>query len=732
MPDATLDRFRVSAGSTRRIAEGLSQCGIGYDYFRALVRELCETLHVDYAFVGEVVSEMRGRVLASWAKGKEGNLREFNMTHTPCREVLEEHYSCYPAGARHCFPEDTLFRVWSVESYAGVTLANADGETLGWLAVMDRGPLRDTNAVRAVLTHVAARTGAELVRERHVTALEKTLYETRERYELAARGSNDGLWDWHVASGALHVSDRWCALVEWRHTRAPHTAAEWFAVVHADDRERVEAEVDRHLRGETEAFECEFRIRRDVERWVLCRGAVTRDALGQPTRFAGSLTDITRRKRSESRLVWEATHDHLTGLANRALFLDRLEHAIALNKHQHAYDYAVLFFDLDRFKVVNDSLGHVAGDELLGEMARRVSSCLRPTDLVARLGGDEFTVLLEHIGGIGEATRIAERIFAEVGQPFSVSGQEVYTGASIGIAIGTTGYTRAEDVIRDADTAMYRAKANGRGRAEVFDTRMHHEAVERMRLEMDLRRAVDREELYVEYQPIVEMPSCVLHGFEALLRWRHPVRGVVPPSTFIPLAEETGLILPLGTHVLSRVCRQLHEWDAAGAPPLCVSVNVSVRQLADPDLVDRVAEIVRAEGVDPSRLRLEITESALMADAAGAQETFARIRALGIELCIDDFGTGYSSLSYLVNLPIGAMKIDRAFISKMDRDGEEMVRMIISLAHNLKLKVIAEGVETGDQFRRLESLSCDYAQGYLFARPLSCEAAGALIRTASP
>src|SRR5260221_6527343 len=285
MPDATLDRSSVSAGSTRRIVEGLSQCGIGPEYFRALVRELCETLQVDYAFVGEVVSEMRGRVLASWARGEEGNLREFNMTHTPCREVLEERYSCYPAGARHCFPEDTLFRAWSVESYAGVILSNVGGETLGWLAVMDRGALRDTSAVRAVLTHVAARTSAELAREQYVTALETTLYETRERYELAARGSNDGLWDWHVASGSLHVSDRWCVLVDWRHAHGPHTAAERFAVVHADDRERVEAEVDRHLRGETEAFECRFPIRRAGERWVLCRGAVTRDALGQPTRF---------------------------------------------------------------------------------------------------------------------------------------------------------------------------------------------------------------------------------------------------------------------------------------------------------------------------------------------------------------------------------------------------------------------------------------------------------------
>jgi diguanylate cyclase (GGDEF)-like protein/PAS domain S-box-containing protein len=565
-----------------------------------------------------------------------------------------------------------------------------------------------------------------------VTSLERRLHETRERYELAARGSNDGLWDWHVASGVLHVSDRWRAIVDWRPAQAPHTAAEWFAVIHADDRERVEAEVDRHLRGETEAFECEFRIRREPERWVLCRGAVTRDVAGRPTRFAGSLTDITRRKRSESRLVWEATHDHLTGLANRALFLDRLEHAIALNRRQHVYDYAVLFFDLDRFKVVNDSLGHAAGDELLGEMARRVSTCVRPTDLVARLGGDEFTVLLENVGGLGEASLIAERILGEVRKPFSVAGQEVYTGASIGIAVSTSGYARAEDVIRDADTAMYRAKGKGRGRAEVFDTRMHHEAVERMRLEMDLRRAVDREELCLAYQPIVEMPSQKLHGFEALLRWRHPVRGVVPPSVFIPLAEETGLIIPLGTYVVRGVCRQLREWDDAGAPPLSVSVNVSVRQLGDPDLVDRVAGIIHAEGIDPSRLRLEITESALMADMAGAQETFARFRALGIDLCIDDFGTGYSSLSYLVNLPIGAMKIDRSFVSKMDHDGDEMVRMIVSLAHNLKLKVIAEGVETTEQLRRLEALSCDYAQGYLFAKPLSREAAGALIYTKSP
>ncbi|MEA2336108.1 MAG: hypothetical protein QOE82_115, partial [Thermoanaerobaculia bacterium] len=375
----------------------------------------------------------------------------------------------------------------------------------------------------------------------------------------------------------------------------------------------------------------------------------------------------------------------------------------------------------------NDSLGHIAGDELLRAAADRLRGCVRPSDLVARIGGDEFTILIENISDASEATGIAERITAELSRPFTVSDEEVFTSASIGIAVSATGYRSADAVLRDADTAMYRAKERGKGRYEIFDRRMHVQAVERMLMEMDLRRAVEREEFRIVYQPIVSLLSGEVKGFEALLRWDHPLRGTIAPNDFISIAEENGLIVPIGVWVLKRVCAQLRRWHAMAGAPLTASINVSLRQTFDPTLIDELDRALHAARIEGASIRLEITESAMVERSAA--EFFERVQQLGIELCIDDFGTGYSSLAYLVNLPIDALKIDRSFIATLDSSDEhcELVKTIMSLAHNLGIEVIAEGVESISQLRRLTALGCEYAQGYLFSEPLSEEAADRLV-----
>ncbi len=706
------------ADASRKLIEGLSRSGPGADYFRALVRELTETLGVDYAFVAEVISEepLRGRMLAVRVNGDDVPNWEFRLSNTPCAEVLEAEYLCFPEGAAACFPADTLFAKWCVEGYAGARLSDDDGATIGWIAVLNRAPIVDTARVRQVLQLVVERTRGEVKISRSFQLVEKRLRESELRYALAARGANDGLWDWNIETGEMQLSER-CRVIA-AVTDDPIPVEVWLERIHAEDRARVENEVRRHLRGETSSFECEYRIKLGGGslRWVLCRGAAVRDAAGNATRFAGSLTDISRRKKSEAQIVFEATRDHLTALPNRTTFHDRVDHAIALNHRNHIYDFAVLFIDLDRFKLVNDSLGHAAGDALLCEVAARIRRSVRPADMVARLGGDEFTVLLENISGPHDATQAAERILMELRAPFPVAGQEIYPSASIGIAISTSGYESANELVRDADTAMYRAKAKRRDRYEVFDAEMHVEAVGRMQIEMELRRALTTDELFVVYQPIVAMSSGRVRAFEALLRWLHPRRGIVMPGEFISVAEETGLIVPIGERVLDMVCEQLATWSH----DVSVTVNLSPRQLSDPNFLRGIEYALERHAVDARRLRFEITESVVMEDAEAAMEIFASIRELGARLCIDDFGTGYSSLSYLLDLPIDMLKIDRSFIGNMHRDkrSDEMVKTIITLAHKLDLEVVAEGVETVNHVRRLTALGCDYGQGFIYGKPM--------------
>ena len=442
--------------------------------------------------------------------------------------------------------------------------------------------------------------------------------------------------------------------------------------------------------------------------------------------------DISKRKQMEERLLHDAFHDALTGLPNRALFMDHLRLAVERAKRpKKKYLFAVLFLDLDRFKIINDSLGHTVGDELLVATAARIQKCLRHLDTVARFGGDEFAVLLDGVEDVNDTIRVAQRLQREITTPINVGGHEVFTSVSIGIALSNTGYERPEEVLRDADTAMYRAKAAGKSRYEIFDTGMHSRAVALLRLETDLRRAVEREEFVVHYQPIVSLFDDSIQGFEALVRWRHPERGLVTPSEFIPVAEETGLIIPLGRWVLRESCRQMHQLQAASAAqrPLSLSVNLSGKQFMQLDLVGQVEEILRETGFDPRRLQLEITESSVIENTETVTQMLLQLRALGIRLSMDDFGTGYSSLSYLHRFPIHTLKIDRSFVSGGDGENE-IVRTIIMLARNMGMDIVAEGVETKEQLAYLKELKCEYGQGFLFSHPLDIETACKLLESA--
>ncbi len=446
----------------------------------------------------------------------------------------------------------------------------------------------------------------------------------------------------------------------------------------------------------------------------------------------GIYRDISERKAAEEQLLHLAIRDELTGLANRALFRDLVARSIGRGKRREDYAYAVMVLDIDRFKLVNESLGHSIGDQLVTAIARRLERCVRPGDTVARLGGDEYAVFLDDIRDVGDALRVAERIQNELKQPFVLGAQEVYASASIGIALSVAGYDRPEDFLRDADLAMYKAKEQGGARHEVFQAAMHAHTVALLQLETDLRHALERDEFVLHYQPIVSLVSGRVVGFEALARWRHPLRGLVQPAEFIPVAEDTGLIVPLGLWVLRDACRQIKIWQAqgvAGDVPLSISVNLSGKQLRQPDLVEQIARILKETAIDPRTLRLEITESVIVENAESAVTMLARLRALNVQLHMDDFGTGYSSLSYLHRFQIDTLKIDRSFVSNMGQRGEnsEIVRTIVTLARNLGIDVIAEGVETEEQLALLRAIGCEQVQGFFFSEPVTAEAAVALI-----
>jgi diguanylate cyclase (GGDEF)-like protein/PAS domain S-box-containing protein len=561
---------------------------------------------------------------------------------------------------------------------------------------------------------------------------ESALRVSEERYALAAQGANDGLWDWNLQDNFIYFSPRWKAMLGYQEDEISNRPEEWLDRIHVADRERVRHEIDAHRKGITPHFESEIRIQhKDGSfRWVLSRGLAVRDASGNALRMAGSQTDITGGKLA----------DALTGLPNRLLFLDRLGRLFEHQKRNNDYLFAVMFLDLDGFKMINDSLGHAAGDQLLIGVTNRLEDCLRASDTVARaghnftiarLGGDEFTILLDRIKGAKDVESVAKRLMTALRSSFNLDGKEIFTSASIGITLSNIGYEKPEDMLRDADTAMYRAKSLGKARYEVFDVDMRASVMARLQLETDLRNGLSREEFRNYYQPIVSLVSGRIVGFEALLRWQHPIRGLVYPEDFISVAEETGVIRELGWWSLQDACRQICTWNAGrkGSSTLTMSVNLSVKQFLQPNLATAIGSLLRDMRIAPGTLKLEITESAVMQDPAAAAQVLSQIKSLGVQLSIDDFGTGYSSLSYLQRFPLNTLKIDRSFTAEIDHGGDsmEIVRTIVPMAKGLRLDVIAEGVENSEQLAILSKLQCEYAQGYYFSKPLTAVDAAALL-----
>ncbi len=550
---------------------------------------------------------------------------------------------------------------------------------------------------------------------------ENALLQSEERYALALSGAMDGLWDWDLQSGEIYFSPRWKEMLGFNEHELDHSIESWFKRVDDDDQDSLQHVLQAHLSAETSHFEHEHRIqKRDGEYvWVLVRGMAVRDSAGEAYRIAGSMTDISSRKEVEAQLVHDAMHDNLTNLPNRTLLMNRIEQSLKTFWRDNERLFAILYFDLDRFKNINDSLGHAAGDELLVAVSYRLNCFLRPGDTLARLGGDEFAILINDIDGLADVTNVAQRVNQMLNESFKVDGNTIYTSASVGIALSSDKYKWPQDMLRDADLAMYRCKQSTSSDYEIFDNDMHASAVALLKLETDLRNALIREEFVVHYQPIISMVTREISGFEALVRWQHPARGLLHPNQFITLAEETGLIVPMGWWVLDEACRQGKIWQEQYDQALSVSVNISGKVFMQGDMVEQLQQLLETHQYPATGLRLEITESAMMDHCDAALLSLDQLHKIGVELYIDDFGTGYSSLTYLQRFSYDKLKIDRSFVSRMQEedDSNAIVKAIVGLGRMLGMPVIAEGVETAEQLESLREMECPEVQGYLFSHP---------------
>jgi len=571
------------------------------------------------------------------------------------------------------------------------------------------------------------------------TQAEHEIRQRGERLALAAEAANDGLWQWNLQTREFYVSSRWRAMIGLPAHAAIGGPEEWLDRVHPQDIASLNSALDAHLAGSTQVFQHEHRIRHadGTYRRFLCRGLAVRGAGKKPDRIAGSLTDTTEQAIAQEKLRSVGFQDSLTGTFNRSVFVESLGRRLDECRRRGptaASGFAVLYLDLDRFKIVNDSLGHMVGDELLIAASRRLEACLRGGDALARLGGDEFAILLNGLQDDAQANAIAGRIQDALSTPFSISGREVFTTASIGIAFGPAHYTNPEEIMRDADTAMYHAKSRGKARHEIFDADMHARVRDRLSLENDLRRAIATNAFEVHYQPIVLLNSGMCVGFESLVRWTRNGEPI-SPVTFVPMAEELGLIDQLGTWVLKEACRTFANWKrqypASGLD--YITVNVSSRQLVQQNFARLIKNTVVETGLQPGDLRVEITETALLDNPGEAAGVLRELRDFGVKVYLDDFGTGYSSLSHLHKLPVDALKIDRSFVNSLLIPGRPaIVESILALARTLNTSVVAEGIESDVQARELARLGCTHAQGYLFSRPLSSERAEQVVMENRP
>ena len=577
-----------------------------------------------------------------------------------------------------------------------------------------------------------ARINAQLVRKQS----EDTLRGRDRQAALAARNGSEAMWDWDIEADTLQVSDRWTKIVGRRREESPKSSKDWFALIHADERIVFESRLRDYLEGASGEFvlECRMIHATGSLRWVQCSGTARRNIAGVATRMTGSLVDVTAAR----------AQDSLTGLPNRTAFRERVALAVPGFERDRTAGFAIIFLGLDQFKFINDCMGHSAGDDLLVEVSRRLEASLRVDtgqavfrkghDVVARLGGDEFAVFLDRVLTEEAAVQVAERVRKELQAAMTIQGKEIFTAASLGVVCATPDHLLADEILRDAGTALHRAKTGGKNCTVVFDSQMRAEAVARMELESDLKKAIARGEFEAHYQPKIRLKDDQVIGFEALIRWNHPRRGLLMPGDFLQAAEETGLIVPMGLWIIRDACRTVQEWrkEFLWSPALEISVNVSMRQFRERDFADSVIAVLDEFNVEPGMLNLEITESVLMDDVAATLRVLDRMKARGVGFKIDDFGTGYSSLSYLQRLPFDSLKIDRSFVAEVDNVPGSMsiIETVISLARNLGLNIVAEGIETAAQAERLRAVGCDYGQGYLFAKPMSSAKAHEFLKNA--
>lgn len=618
-------------------------------------------------------------------------------------------------------------------SYAGesplIVIADPEQETLGLKAV--NAGAREyllRNGLYPTLITRTLRFSVESARaERWRRHTEKALRDSENRYRSLFEQSRDAIF---MTDPDGEIAELNRAALELTGYEVDELIGRSVLDLYAEpaDRERFRQEIE--SRGHLRDFEVRLRRKDGTDCWCLVSGWVRLDSRGEVVGYQGIIHDISGRKEMEEQLAHEAFHDSLTGLPNRALFMDRLERAVARRRRGEERDLAVLFLDLDRFKVVNDSLGHTVGDELLRQVGGLLASEIRGEDTVARIGGDEYAILLDGVDAAADATHVAERIQERLRKPFRVRQHEVFTSVSIGITFAGVTAETPDELLREADTAMYRAKELGPARYQLFDEAMHAHAVTLLQLETDLRMALEREEFVLHYQPVVTADGQRLIGLEALVRWNHPSRGLLAPQAFLPVAEDTGLVIPLGEWVLRRAAEQMRLWreHGPGCRDLFISVNLSARQFARPDLAQHVRHVLEETGLPASALQLELTESVLMQSAATSASTLGSLQELGVSLCIDDFGVGYSSLSYLHDYAIQTLKVDRSFIERLNKSGgEEVVATILALARNLGMDAVALGVETESQLERLRLLGPTSVQGFLLSEPLDAIGATALI-----
>jgi diguanylate cyclase (GGDEF)-like protein/PAS domain S-box-containing protein len=560
----------------------------------------------------------------------------------------------------------------------------------------------------------------------------RALDDLQSRFALAVRGLDAGYWEWNPRTDEAFYSRRWREVLGFAAVDENGRIEDWFARVHPDDLRRVRAEMDAHFAGLKPYYECEHRVTAadGAYRWVLSRGVAQRDEAGMVVRVAGSLTDISEFRKRERDIREQSRQDALTGLPRREPFIERLARAVELSRTYPDFRFAVLLVEVDRLRRLNESIGQAAGDAVLALLARRIETCVDRETLVARYGGAKFMLLIENVTDPDLGERVATRLQDAVKTAFEIEGQPVYVNVSIGITSNDRGYERVEDVLSDVTAAASRARHAGAGRQK-YSASMRDEALSWIRLEMALRQAVDVGEFELFYQPIISLSSGWIVAFESLIRWNHPSRGMIPPAEFIPVAESTGLILPIGRWALGVAARQLRAWqdEFSLAGKLAVSVNISGRQVADPELLRTAARVMEETELDPGSLKVELTESVVMENVQDVTILLNALRHLGIQIWIDDFGTGYSSLSYLHRFPVDGLKIDKAFVDALDgtQGSEALIRTIVSLASHMGVALVAEGIERKEQADQLSQLGCQAGQGYLFGRPVPAAQARELI-----